>query len=1158
MAMSGLRVLLVHDLPRQIKDAGIIERHNAAIGTSLQMHSHGSAVRVTVPTEIIPHGLHVEVQLTCDPVDAPIRQTVLYPPQLIESDIHGAKIWLVHLKDNITKTPIPSADRHGPGNARAIFPTMLFTRAAWSLAFLAMAVVLSAQQYDLRTWSLEHGLPGATVNAVCEDHRGHLWVGTNEGVARTDGINFQTVGRREGLPNDDVTALHCASNGMVWIGCADGSLIVLSGMRPFILKGHEALRGRIQAIAQDPEGTMWIASGARILKYDREGLHIDDAPGLPRATVNDIIISKGRPVAGTDSGLFVRAGEQWAMVPLQGQAPATILSLHGDDTGVLAGTTYGYLELGPDLQELPLTERFAGTFPIALPDPHITSILRSRDGHIWLGTPSGLSHLSRRAGQPFHRLIREANGLGHDLVLSLHQDRSGAIWCGTGFGGLSRFMSDAFMHFTDRDGLPSRIVSGIHRTPDGHLWLGTMGGGMAMWNGRSLSNFGRDEGLEDVHVLALAEDEEGYLIAGTSSGKVFRWDGRGFQKDTRLSTTGSRVLCLERDPTGRIWVGYEHGVRSGGPGGDLVTYGLDAMVMDLEHAGDTTWLGTSLGLFMFVAGDEVPTRHPLSPRAQILSMARDKAHNLWLGTDGHGLLRINGTRIDSISTDHNSMGGGQRLVSNTVLSVVLDAFQNVWAGTRRGIHELELDVAQEMVLDIRHHGPADGFIGIEVFHNATMLDVDSTIWFGTVRGATRYDHREVRVLQEEPLIAMDGMQLFFEDVDWSRWSRGTTAEGIPLDLRLPHGRNHLTFNFTGISLAAPEQVHYRYILEGHDPDWSPITTTNRVIYSNIPPGGYTFKVMARNASGIWTTDPLAYEFEIIAPIWGRTWFQAGALILLVLLVMAYLRYRDRRARRVQRILEEMVTDRTRELAEEQQRSDSLLLNILPRSTADELMKKGSAHTRSYDNCTVLFSDFTGFTEFSSRMDGHQLVADLDHFFRMFDRITDEFGIEKIKTIGDAYMCASGIPEPKATHALDAVLTALRMIASTQETNITRKEQGLHAWQIRIGIHSGPLVAGVVGEKKFAYDIWGDTVNLASRMESNSDPGMVNISGSTYAQVMEFVEVVPRGPIKVRGKGELHMYFVTRLKPPFSADPEGRVPNERLLRIRQEMLTLQEI
>ena len=374
----------------------------------------------------------------------------------------------------------------------------------------------------------------------------------------------------------------------------------------------------------------------------------------------------------------------------------------------------------------------------------------------------------------------------------------------------------------------------------------------------------------------------------------------------------------------------------------------------------------------------------------------------------------------------------------------------------------------------------------------------------------------------------------------------------PLRWSCPYNKNHLTFDFTGISLSYPERVRYRWILEGYDADWSPITATDRVTYSNIPPGEYTFKVMARNASGIWTENPATYAFVIAPPIWETTTFRISGGIFVLLGLFGFIRLRERNLRLDRERLENTVTKRTAELATEKERSDALLRNILPASTADELKSKGSAEAQRYERSTVLFSDFKGFTTFSSQMDSDTLVSELDHYFRLFDELCDRFGVEKIKTIGDAYMCASGIPEPTPTHALDMVLMALGMVEAVEKSNHERAEKGRTQWPIRIGIHTGPVITGVVGRKKFAYDVWGDTVNLASRMESNSEAGRVNISGTTYGPLMEYVEVLPRGPINVKGKGELNMYFVLRLKPEFSADPHGLRPNARMLAIREQL------
>ncbi|TNF28314.1 MAG: tetratricopeptide repeat protein [Bacteroidetes bacterium] len=207
------------------------------------------------------------------------------------------------------------------------------------------------------------------------------------------------------------------------------------------------------------------------------------------------------------------------------------------------------------------------------------------------------------------------------------------------------------------------------------------------------------------------------------------------------------------------------------------------------------------------------------------------------------------------------------------------------------------------------------------------------------------------------------------------------------------------------------------------------------------------------------------------------------------------------------------------------KSDHLLLNILPRKIADELKAYGVAKPNRLENVTVIFTDFCGFTALSEKLTPEELVSEIDRCFRHFDHIMDEFGVEKIKTIGDAYMAAAGVPTPKHTHAIDAVRTALKM----QEFMLSRerdlKAEGKPFFRMRIGIHSGTVVAGIVGEKKFQYDIWGDTVNVASRMEQSGEPGRVNISKETYELVRNEVVCSYRGKIAAKGKGEVDMYFV---------------------------------
>ncbi|PJZ69280.1 adenylate cyclase [Leptospira perolatii] len=219
----------------------------------------------------------------------------------------------------------------------------------------------------------------------------------------------------------------------------------------------------------------------------------------------------------------------------------------------------------------------------------------------------------------------------------------------------------------------------------------------------------------------------------------------------------------------------------------------------------------------------------------------------------------------------------------------------------------------------------------------------------------------------------------------------------------------------------------------------------------------------------------------------------------------------------------------RNLNIERRKSDNLLRNILPESVADELKRHDKVMPVRYESVTVLFTDMAGFTQLAEKMTPEELLNELDLFFKEFDKISKKNGLEKIKTIGDAYMAAGGLPEPNKTHAVDAILCGLEFQKFMKLHKEERSAKGLSSWELRLGIHSGSVVAGVVGTEKFAYDIWGDTVNTASRMESSGLPGEVNISKETYSGVASFFDCESRGLIKAKNKGEIEMFLVKGIR-----------------------------
>ena len=241
-------------------------------------------------------------------------------------------------------------------------------------------------------------------------------------------------------------------------------------------------------------------------------------------------------------------------------------------------------------------------------------------------------------------------------------------------------------------------------------------------------------------------------------------------------------------------------------------------------------------------------------------------------------------------------------------------------------------------------------------------------------------------------------------------------------------------------------------------------------------------------------------------------FLGGFIVILIIAFVIFRNYRNK--------------VKTNKLLDKQNEEiEGLLLNILPAEVAKELQHEGYATPQNYDSATVLFTDFIGFTNISSGLLPHELIAELNSYFNEFDDIIGKHNLEKIKTIGDAYMCAGGIPSTNITHAADAVDAGLAIQKYIAKKNEKRIADGLFPWELRVGIHTGPVVAGVVGRKKYAYDIWGDAVNIASRMESSGEAYKVNISEATYKLVKNKYNCVPRGKISVKGAGEKNMYFV---------------------------------
>ena len=255
--------------------------------------------------------------------------------------------------------------------------------------------------------------------------------------------------------------------------------------------------------------------------------------------------------------------------------------------------------------------------------------------------------------------------------------------------------------------------------------------------------------------------------------------------------------------------------------------------------------------------------------------------------------------------------------------------------------------------------------------------------------------------------------------------------------------------------------------------------------------------------------------------------------------------------------QEMIKERDEahaEAAAEKARTEELLANILPPAVADELKKNGKVQPKYSPAATILFTDFKGFTLLAERTEPVALIGLLDQYFTALDEIVSRHGLEKLKTVGDAYMAVAGVPTASRRHAIDACLAALEMQSVVARMKILREKMRLPALEMRVGLHSGPVMSGVVGKNKFTFDIWGEAVNTAALMEAKGAPGRINVSETVAGQVKTLFELEARGPIVAKHDRAHEMFFLNRLKPEFSRDAEGRAPNQAFAAECSRLLT----
>ena len=739
-----------------------------------------------------------------------------------------------------------------------------------------------------KNYSTKDGLSDNVVYSIIEDRLGNLWMGTDMGVNKYNLKTFTTYTQKDGLIQDSVRIVYEDRNGGLWLGTYSGGLSYFAnGHFTNFTSAQGLVDNRIRALLQDKEGILWIGTLNGLSKYNGKRF-VEDM--FTRRFKGYQVFSvledrQGRFWFATERGAFCYNGKN--IIPY--------------------------------------------TTAEGLTSNNVNCVFQDSKGAIWITTHRGVNCLDSRKGTIANFTIRE--GLPNDNVEAVSEDREGNLWFSTD-GGISKFSGKTFTYFSTRDGLKDDMVWSLWEDHDGSVWIGSEKG-VVKYNEDKNSLVNIPITWKGV-AYPFYGDRRGNLWFGNGSA-VMKYDGTRFMNiSDSLGVENFNSLFILEDSRGNFWFGTESSGVKKYDGVKMTGMNKEEGLLDttvnsvMEDRWGNIWMGTNSGISIY--NDEKKqflniTTGQWLPSKYVMCLLQGQDNNFWVGTYGGGVVRYTpppGTELKS-STDKEIYTGGSietfstrdGLVDDEVLLMIFDDRGNLWIGTNKGIGVIDVTALKNTgKKKFKYYGKEDGFFGIECAQNACYKDSKGHIWFGTIRGAIKYEPEEDNPNQVEPLVHITGVNLFFE-----------TPLPFSDHLELRYNQNHLTFEFVGISLVVPEKVMYQVKLDGFDTNWSPSSRTNFATYSNLPPGEYSFMVKACNNSGIWSKKPVAYHFRIKRPFWMAWWFYVLVGAAAIAGILLFIKIRIRHLKNRQRLLEEQVHLRTLELEEEKAKVEQINLEL---------------------------------------------------------------------------------------------------------------------------------------------------------------------------------------------------------------------------------------
>lgn len=785
------------------------------------------------------------------------------------------------------------------------------------VGYLLMALPLGTfgQKFDFKNFNVSEGLGQAQVMSITQDRRGNIWAGTyGGGASRWDGRSFHNLTTDDGLLSNIINDLIEDSKGNLWFSHHSKGLSRYDGKKIHPYREEEGLYMTDKAyLVEDDNGHIWVATYGQGL-YQHQGdrfKRVDKHAGLVSDTLVDALAGpEGKLWFATAGGLsMLRKGvftnftkfttsDNKSVTALGIGKGGTLYLAHKNGISQFDGKNFKAILSKEDLNNQPVNE-----------------LMVDSKNRLWICSQKGLFMLD---GEQLTEVSKFSN-LWDGEFNAAFEDKSGNIWIGSNGDGLSLYSDGMFSHFGEEFG--KDLVYAINRQANGKYWVGT-GNGIYEYDGENVSRAIGPELFSSGFIMDIMTDKRGDVWIA-SFGGLHRWDGKTLELiPLRENTPIDKVISLHEAFNGDIWIATKIGffiyrndtlIDLGETRPELGGPGLH--VTQDQNGG--MWLSTGQNGLIYVDTDTLirfDEGNGLTNN-QVMTVTTDNNNNIWIGTY-NGLNRFNRKDFCYLSTNDN-------LPAMVIYFLETDKNGDIWAGTEKGLVRISLD-SQSEPTSIKTYGMNDGFLGPECNLNAVWKDEDGKMLFGTIAGVSVYDPKNDVRNSEVPIVSINSLKIFLEDVDPQKFNIDSFADWnqLPIGLVLPHNENHLSFDFTGITTNLSQKVRYKYMMEGFDKDWLPTTADNHATYSNLPPGEFSFRVKAANSEGEWSDQIASFDFVITPPYWKTSWFLALMTILVVSSVILLFNIRTRNLRKQQAMLESEVAEATKELLSQKEQVEA--------------------------------------------------------------------------------------------------------------------------------------------------------------------------------------------------------------------------------------------